>query len=119
MSIILSIDLGTTGLKVGLVKTDGRLEDSGSKEYSIDTPEAGYAEQDPEKWWQALMTCCRSLKESHPELFSQIEGIGICGQMHTQAHLDSSLRILRPAITWMDQRGSSIAERINNLCAIV
>jgi xylulokinase len=113
MSIILSIDLGTTGLKVGLVKTDGRLEASASKEYSIDTPEAGYAEQDPEKWWQALMTCCRSLKESHPELFSQVEGIGICGQMHTQAHLDSSLRILRPAITWMDQRGSSIAERIN------
>jgi len=114
MSIILSIDLGTTGLKVGLVKIDGRLEASASKEYSIDTPEAGYAEQDPEKWWQALITCCRSLKESHPELFSQIEGIGICGQMHTQAHLDSSLRILRPAITWMDQRSSSIAEGIND-----
>jgi xylulokinase len=113
MGIILSIDLGTTGLKVGLVNIDGRVEASASKDYTIDTPTAGYAEQDPEKWWQALTTCCRSLKESQPQLFSQVEGIGICGQMHTQAHLDSSQRILRPAITWMDQRSSSIADRIN------
>ncbi len=113
MSTILSIDLGTTGLKVGLVNVDGRLQASASEEYSIDTPAPGYAEQDPEKWWQALITCCSSLKETHAKLFSQVEGIGICGQMHTQAHLDSSLRILRPAITWMDQRASSIADRIN------
>jgi len=113
MSTILSIDLGTTGLKVGLVNADGRLQASVSEEYSIDTPAPGYAEQDPEKWWQALITCCSSLKETHEKLFSQVEGIGICGQMHTQAHLDSSLRILRPAITWMDQRASSIADRIN------
>jgi xylulokinase len=113
MSTILSIDLGTTGLKAGLVTIDGRVEASASQEYSIDTPAAGYAEQDPEKWWQALISCCRSLKESHPKFFSQVEGIGICGQMHTQAHLDSSLRLLRPAITWMDQRSSSIADRIN------
>lgn len=113
MDIVLSIDLGTTGLKVGLVRTNGIVESSASAGYPIDTPEPGYAEQDPERWWLALITCCRSLKESQPKLFSQIVGIGICGQMHTQAHLDSSLQIVRPAITWMDQRSSSITGRIN------
>jgi xylulokinase len=113
MDIILSIDLGTTGLKVGLVNTLGRVEASASAEYPIDVPVAGYAEQDPESWWGALITCCRSLKGSQPKLFSQIAGIGICGQMHTQAHLDSSLRVLRPAITWMDQRSAGITGQIN------
>jgi len=110
---ILSIDLGTTGLKAGIVNTDGKVEASAGAEYPIESPQPGYAEQDPEQWWQALIKCCRSLKASHPKLFSQVAGIGICGQMHTQAHLDSSMQILRPAITWMDQRSSTIAETIN------
>jgi xylulokinase len=113
MSVILSIDLGTTGLKVGLVNLNGHVEALTSHEYSIDTPTQGYAEQDPEKWWQALIACCKMLQKSQPKVFARIEGIGICGQMHTQAHLDSSLQVLRPAITWMDQRSSSIADRLN------
>ena len=113
MDIVLSIDLGTTGLKVGIVNTDGKVEASASAEYPIESPQPGYAEQDPEQWWQALIKCCSSLKASHPKLFSQVAGIGICGQMHTQAHLDSSMQVVRPAITWMDQRSSTIAEMIN------
>ena len=113
MDIVLSIDLGTAGLKVGLVDTEGKVEASASAEYPIESPQPGYAEQDPEQWWQALIKCCSSLKASHPKLFSQVAGIGICGQMHTQAHLDSSMQIVRPAITWMDQRSSTIAEMIN------
>jgi xylulokinase len=113
MDMVLSIDLGTTGLKVGLVSTSGKVEASASVEYPIESREPGYAEQDPERWWQALINCCNSLKASHSKLFSQTAGIGICGQMHTQAHLDSSMQILRPAITWMDQRSSTIAEMIN------
>jgi len=113
METILSIDLGTTGLKVGLVNTAGKVEASASAEYPIDSPEPGYAEQDPERWWQALVNCCSSLKSSHSDLFSKVAGIGICGQMHTQTHLDSSMQVVRPAITWMDQRSSDIAKLIN------
>jgi xylulokinase len=113
MEIILSIDLGTTGLKVGLVNTAGMVEAAASSEYAIDSPKPGYAEQDPEQWWKAFIQCCSSLKSSHPALFSSVDGIGICGQMHTQAHLDASMQVVRPAITWMDQRSSSIAQRIN------
>ncbi len=113
MDIILSIDLGTTGLKVGLVNTAGKVAASASSEYPIDSPQPGYAEQDPEHWWRALIDCCTSLKSSHPEQFSRVAGVGICGQMHTQAHFDSKMNIVRPAITWMDQRSSAIAEAVN------
>ena len=58
VDIILSIDLGTTGLKVGLVETMGTVIASESSEYPILSPQTGYAEQDPDAWWQSVVDCC-------------------------------------------------------------
>lgn len=113
MEIFLSIDLGTTGLKVGLVDTSGAVVASESSEYQILSPKTGYAEQDPDAWWQSFVDCCSKLRESHFSQFEQIAGVGICGQMHTQVYLDNHNRILRPAITWMDQRSSGVVSEIN------
>ena len=113
MEIILSIDLGTTGLKVGLVDLSGTLIASESSEYSLDSPRPGYVEQDPEVWWRSLVDCCRRLKENQPDSFRKVVGVGICGQMHTQVYLDAHNRSLRPAITWMDQRSGGIVDRLN------
>ena len=110
---ILSIDLGTTGLKAGLVGTDGRVMAAASVEYSLDSPRPGWAEQDPEAWWKGLIQCCKRLRESEPDLFAGVIGVGICGQMHTQVYLDEHLEPIRPAITWMDQRSSDLVDRLN------
>jgi len=114
MKHLLGIDLGTTSLKVSLFSEDGVLLASQSREYPIQIPQPGFAEQDPLDWWNALISASQTLKQSHPQEFDQIAGIGICGQMHTQVYLDKNDRILRPAITWMDQRSASIVERIQN-----
>jgi len=113
MNKFLGIDLGTTGLKVTLLTEDGQLIGSEYCEYPILSPEPGYAEQDPQAWWDGFVASCQSLKEKHPAELNDIVGIGICGQMHTQVYLDSENNILRPAITWMDQRASDIVDRIN------
>ncbi len=113
MNKFLGIDLGTTGLKVTLLTEDGQLIGSEYCEYPILSPEPGYAEQDPQVWWDGFIASCQSLKEKHPAELNDIAGIGICGQMHTQVYLDSENNILRPAITWMDQRASDIVDRIN------
>lgn len=113
MTIFLGIDLGTTGLKVTLLTENGRLIGSEYREYPILTPQPGFAEQDPEAWWQGFVTACQTLKGKYPAEFSSAAGIGICGQMHTQVYLDKNDLVLRPAITWMDQRTSGIVERIN------
>jgi len=114
MEIYLVIDVGTTGLKVALIENSGKILGSEYTEYSIDSPQSGYAEQDPEAWWQGLIEGCKNLQEKFPQEFSKIIGIGICGQMHTQVYLDKESRVLRPAITWMDQRSSHIVDEINN-----
>jgi len=113
MQTILSIDLGTTGLKVALVDLEGRLLAAGGGEYPILSPRPGWAEQDPELWWQALLQGCARLREAAPEAFAAVAGVGICGQMHTQVCLDAKGRILRPAICWMDQRSSAQVSAIN------
>ncbi len=114
MNYLLGIDLGTTGLKVTLFSETGQMIGSKGCEYPILIPEAGFAEQDPNAWWAGFVSAARQLKEEHPAEFERIAGIGLCGQMHTQVYLDGQDQILRPAITWMDQRSSGIVERINN-----
>ncbi|MDH7485437.1 MAG: xylulokinase [Anaerolineae bacterium] len=113
MNTLLGIDLGTTGLKVALFAEEGRLVGSATREYPILSPHPGTAEQDAEAWWDGLLSACQELKGRHPSAFDAIVGVGLCGQMHTQVYLDREERLLRPAITWMDQRASGIVDDIN------
>ena len=113
MTTLLGIDLGTTGLKVTLLAENGQLIGSEYCEYPILTPQAGYAEQDPAAWWTGFVAACQNLKSNHPADFGDVAGIGLCGQMHTQVYLNRNDEILRPAITWMDQRASDIIDQIN------
>jgi len=110
---LLGIDLGTTGLKVSLLTETGQLIGAEYAEYPISSPQPGYAEQDPATWWDGFVIACQDIKAKYPEAFEEIAGLGLCGQMHTQVYLDHEKQILRPAITWMDQRASDIVEQIN------
>ncbi|NTU79878.1 MAG: xylulokinase [Chloroflexales bacterium] len=113
MTTLLGVDLGTTGLKVALLRESGALVGTEYRDYPLLSPQPGYAEQDPEAWWAGLVTATQALKQRYPTEFAAIEGIGLCGQMHTQVYLDRDGQSLRPAITWMDQRASAIVAELN------
>ena len=113
MHTYLSLDIGTTGTKVALVSSDGRTIRDAYAEYPIDAPRAGFAEQDPSAWWDAVVGGCRKLRGSNPEELSAVAAVGICGQMHTHVYLDRNGAPLRSAITWMDQRAQGIVADIN------
>lgn len=112
---LMGIDLGTTSLKVSLYQANGSLVASTSSEYPILTPRVGYAEQNPNDWWLGFLSCCKFLSNEFTDAFNGIAGIGLCGQMHTQVYLNDQLNVLRPAITWMDQRTGGIVEKINSV----
>ncbi len=114
MNTFLGIDLGTTGLKTSLFNEDWSLIGSRSCEYPLLTPQPGFVEQDPDEWWQGFVRSAQGLRMAYPQQFAHIAGIGICGQMHTQVYLDQDDRVLRPAITWMDQRTAGIVNRIKS-----
>jgi xylulokinase len=83
-----------------LVDEDGRVVRSARQAYPLQIPAAGWAEQKPDLWWQALLAATRPLLASEPAP----DAIGLAGQMHSAVFLGARHRSLRPAILWNDQR---------------
>jgi xylulokinase len=107
----LGIDLGTSSVKALVVDGDGTVRGTGSAEYSVLRPQPGWAEQDPEAWWQATVDAVQhAVGWSGTRL--TIRGVGFSGQMHGAVFLGESDRMLSPAIIWADQRSSRQAAEV-------
>ncbi len=112
MGFVIGIDVGTSGTKGLLVSEDGKTAGSATIEYGMATPHPGWAEQDPEQWWQAAAGVIkRLLKESGAEP-GEVKGIGLTGQMHSSVFLDRNFQVIRPALLWCDQRTSDEVDLI-------
>ncbi len=101
---LLGIDIGTSATKTLLIGDDGRKLGAATAEYRLSTPRPGWAEQEPEHWWQATVeTVRRALREAGCH-GSDVRGIGLSGQMHGSVFLDAGNQVIRPALLWCDQR---------------
>jgi len=104
MKYLLGIDIGTSGTKTVLFDRGGNPISSSTAEYPLYQPEIGWAEQDPQDWWnEVCITNNQVIKDSNinPE---SISGIGLSGQMHGLVMLDGDGNVLRKSIIWCDQR---------------
>ena len=104
MTLLLGIDLSTTGAKALLVDDEGRVVSSATTPLSLSTPHALWSEQNPEDWWQATRKSVADALASAAVSSQAIAAIGLTGQMHGLVLLDQEGRVLRPAILWNDQR---------------
>jgi len=103
--LILAIDNGTQSLKALVFDPAGRLL---AKEMVPFTPyfseQPGWAEQDPDVFWQALCQACRNLWQHKNVAKSRIAGVALTTQRATVVNVDQKGKPLRPAILWLDQR---------------
>ena len=53
---LLGVDIGTSGTKTVLFDESGVTIASDVQEYPLYQPYIGWAEQDPNDWWQAVYT---------------------------------------------------------------
>ena len=113
MNYLIGIDVGTSGTKSVLFDTDGHVIASATAEYPLYQPNNGWAEQDPEDWWQGVCTTLKSLTEKAAG--GSILGIGLSGQMHSLVLLDKANQVIRPAILWCDQRTGAECEDIERI----
>ncbi len=115
MKYVIGIDLGTSGTKTVLFDQKGTAVCSSTVEYPMYQPQNGWAEQNPQDWWEAAVrTISTVLRESKVQP-ADIVSLGISGQMHGLVMLDEFNRILRPAIIWCDQRTAAECEQIEEL----
>ena len=112
--LFLGIDVGTSGVKAVLVASNGDVRASSTAPLSMSTPRPGWAEQDPEAWWQASLAVIEAVRGKQPA--AEISGIGISGQMHSSVFLDAHGEVVRPALLWCDGRTTAecaeITERV-------
>lgn len=105
---ILSIDCGTQSLRTILFSSKGEILSRIQVKYDpYFSLHPGWAEQDPELYWNSLVTACQKLRKSRPKLFESIAGVGVTTQRASMVNVDEKGIPLRPAIIWMDQRSAS------------
>lgn len=109
---LIGLDVGTSGAKCLLCDDKGQVLASSTQEYPLYTPKAGWAEQDPADWWEAVKKGLKAILKKCPIDKSLIAGISFSGQMHGLVALDKSYQVIRPAILWCDQRTQKQCDEI-------
>ena len=108
----IGIDLGTSAVKMLLMRDDGKIVNSVTKSYPISFPYTGWSEQNPEDWLRETKRGLIELMAEYPK--EELVGISFGGQMHGLVVLDENDRVIRPAILWNDGRSSEETEFLNN-----
>ncbi len=98
--LFLGLDVGTSGVKALLVDAAGDLVASATTPLTLRTPHPGWAEQDPESWWEACLAATRQVLEPA----TRVAAVGISGQMHSSVFLDRNGVVTHPALLWCDGR---------------
>ena len=101
--MFLGIDIGTSSVKAVLTDADESIVAQTSSPLFVSRPAAGFAEQDPDAWWQATVKAVSALPKAHR---AAVKAVGLSGQMHGATLLDDQDRPLRPAILWNDGRSA-------------
>lgn len=109
---LVGLDIGTSGCKAVLIDAGGRVLHERTSDYPLQMPRPLWSEQDPERWWEAVLVCTRDVARVAGERSLEVAGIGLTGQMHGLVLLDGRGGVLRPAILWNDQRTAAECEEI-------
>lgn len=104
MSYVIGIDSSTTATKAILIDRVGKVRGTASSAYGFETPHPLWTEQDPRLWWDASVAAVSQLIADQGISGSDVEAVGLAGQMHGSVLLDSHGEVVRPAILWNDQR---------------
>lgn len=112
---LLGLDIGSSSVKVSLV--DARNSSTVATVQSPDTemlihaPHPGWAEQNPEVWWENCCSAVTKLLQQSKVEASGIAAIGISYQMHGLVAVDADGQPVRPAIIWCDSRAVEIGDQ--------
>ncbi|MBR4120158.1 MAG: hypothetical protein IKT95_00200 [Spirochaetales bacterium] len=110
---ILAYDFGTTGLKAAVFSFDGTLLARDTVNLRLYVPHEGYAEQDPEEYWSALVAATsKVLALCRP---ADIAGVCLCAQWKGIIPVDRNGKVLRRSLIWMDTRAADQAARLNEI----
>ena len=112
--LILTFDFGTQSVRASIFDSKGNCLAIEKEKYSpaYFSEKPGYAEMDPEYYYQCLCGCTKRLAAKHPELIEDCGGISLSCFRDTAVMLDENLKPVRPTILWLDQRMAKCKEKL-------
>jgi xylulokinase len=113
--ILLGYDVGSSSIKASFINADtGELVASGfspETEMKIDSPQPGWAEQDPDGWWRHIVAATKKILSKVNAASFEVAAIGISYQMHGLVMLGKKNEVLHPSIIWCDSRAVDVGNR--------
>ncbi len=113
--LLLGLDIGSSSIKASIVDAETGQSlittQSPEEEMSMLAVQPGWAEQDPDQWWQNLVTSVQSCLKKSAAAADEVSAIGISYQMHGLVMVDKNHKALRPSIIWCDSRAVAIGQK--------
>ena len=110
---LLGIDLGTSAVKAIVLDTEGHALSVSKVGYEVITPQPGWAEGDPNAWWNATVAAVQAATRKASA--ARISAIGLSGQMHGVVPTDKDGQPTRAALLWADTRAEEELKRYQAL----
>ena len=110
MNLLLGYDIGTSSVKASLIDAETGQTLASAQYPDAEAPiiakQAGWAEQEPEMWWDELKMATKRVadKAAVADALQSVKAIGISYQMHGLVCVDKDGKPLRPSIIWCDGR---------------
>jgi xylulokinase len=111
--VSIGIDLGSSRVKILALDEAGESLGVTMASYATESRRPGYAEQNPERWWDALRLAMSELLARPALRGASVEALGMTGQMHGAVFLDAAGTAVRPALMWSDGRAEAEAAEID------
>jgi xylulokinase len=113
--LLLGIDVGTSSIKVSVVEAETAKALASVQYPETEAPiiskQSGWAEQEPESWWNYFRMAMKQLSAKGKFKMTDIGAIGIAYQMHGLVIVDKHAKVLRPSIIWCDSRAVELGNK--------
>ena len=112
--LLLGLDIGSSSVKASVVDAATGVSLASSQSPAEEMPmlavQTGWAEQDPDLWWQHVVISVKASLKKAGASAGEVQAIGMSYQMHGLVVVDKDHRVLRPSIIWCDSRAVEIGK---------
>jgi xylulokinase len=115
--VFLGFDIGSSGVKGVALDLDRGVLATGSRQVTLHSPAAGWAEADTEEWWSSVCALVPELLLEAGATSAAVEGVAAAGMVPAVIPLDADGRALRRAILQNDARASAEVGRLREQLA--
>ena len=115
--MLLGLDIGSSGVKAAVVDAHDGVRATARRGVTLESPRPGWAEADPEQWWDGVCACVRELTTHHGVQAAQVDAVACSGMVPAVLVLDAGGEPLRRAILQNDARATAELDELADLLA--